>query len=298
MRTLFNMLRQSPITFPVAPGFVGSAKNFSTRDSIHLNMPQMALCGLSESWLLKEMGNLHWKLICDGLGTQSHNLATGRGHRLYATFTRIQYRVSKPLASFAENDLLELKTGISRYGAGLFFSRTRGLCNSKTIQGQAMSSFTRREASVGNSALSRGQPEIPAGCPIMEEAAMPEFGVDYKTRKKRITAAPLFECAYDILPCHDINGVGLLYFAAYPSISDICEIQYMGQGNAWATQASVIARDIHYYANCDISDRIVYRVHDRQDIGNRIIIESSLSRERDDRMMAYLITEKELKLNR
>ena len=32
----------------------------------------------------------------------------------------------------------------------------------------------------------------------------------------------LYECHYEILPPHDINGVGLLYFAAYPSVFDLC----------------------------------------------------------------------------
>lgn len=34
---------------------------------------------------------------------------------------------------------------------------------------------------------------------------------------------------------HDINGVGLLYFATYPTISDICELRYLGRANAWGT---------------------------------------------------------------
>src|SRR5262249_40970589 len=55
-----------------------------------LNMPQMAISGLSEAWLFKEMGDIHWHLITRNLGTSSSQLRDGEGHRLYATFTRIR----------------------------------------------------------------------------------------------------------------------------------------------------------------------------------------------------------------
>ena len=60
----------------------------SSAAATRLNMPQMALGGLSESWLFKELGDIHWRLITRGLGTPSHEIADANGERLYATFTR------------------------------------------------------------------------------------------------------------------------------------------------------------------------------------------------------------------
>ena len=37
----------------------------ASQRAIALNMPQMALGGLSESWLLKELGDMHCSMTCD-----------------------------------------------------------------------------------------------------------------------------------------------------------------------------------------------------------------------------------------
>jgi probable biosynthetic protein (TIGR04098 family) len=123
---------------------------------------------------------------------------------------------------------------------------------------------------------------------------MPEFGQGYRERRNGTLAPVLFEVSYDIIPYHDINGVGLLYFAAYPTISDISELKYMGRGNAWALEASTISRDVFYFANSDVLDRLIYRVHARRDLQDGVEIESSISRASDGILMAYLVTRKVL----
>jgi len=259
-----------------------------------LNMPQMALGGLSESWLFKQLGDLHWEMICTGLGGRSHELVDGKGDRLYATFTRLRVESSHPMTAYGENETLEINGGLSRFGPGIYFNQTEGACRDKEISATIMSSFAKRGSLTDNTTLLKGQPAIPPGCAIPELAEMPQFGLDYRDRRTQMVPPCLFESTYDIIPCHDINGVGLLYFAAYPSISDICEIRYIGRGNRWAAQASTLSRDICYFANCDMEDSILYRVHAHRDGPGRVEIESSLTRRSDGRMMAYLVTTKGL----
>jgi probable biosynthetic protein (TIGR04098 family) len=257
-----------------------------------LNMPQMALGGLSEHWLSKEFGDAHWSMITRGLGEPSSALYDGKGDRLYATITRLRIAATDPLARFAENECLTLDGRISRLGGGMFFSELVLAGAGKTIQASLMSSFTKRGSLTSNSGLLKGQPIIPPGCSIPDLAAMPELGQGYRDRRNITLAPALFETFYDILPYHDINGVGLLYFAAYPTISDLCELQYMGRGNAWAMEASTIRRDVFYFANSDVHDRLIYRVHARRDLPDGIEIESSISRASDGTLMAYLATHK------
>jgi probable biosynthetic protein (TIGR04098 family) len=259
-----------------------------------LNMPQMALGGLSESWLFKQLGDLHWELICTGLGGRSHELVDGKGDRLYATFTRLRVESSHPMTAYGENETLEINGGLSRFGPGIYFSQTEGACRDKTIRATIMSSFAKRGSLTDNTSLLKGQPAIPPGCAIPELAEMPRFGLDYRDRRSGLVPPSLFETTYNIIPCHDINGVGLLYFAAYPSIADICELRYIGRGNRWAAQASTTSRDVCYFANCDMEDSILYRVHARRDGPGWVEIESSLTRLSDGRMMAYLVTTKGL----
>lgn len=265
-----------------------------------LNMPHMALGGLSEYWLCKELGDAHWAMITGGLGVASSELRDGHGDRLYATFTRLCFTARRPLWSFVENEPARLTARIERSGAGMFFSEQTFEAGATTISASVMSTFAKRGAVTSNTTLTRGQPAVPASCPIVDRGTLPEVGAGYRARRATLMSDAaslpvLYERAYDILPYHDINGVGLLYFAVYPVISDLCELSYMSRGNDWAMQASTVARDICYLANCDIGDAIRYRVHARRDEPGAIELETSLSRTSDGRLMAYLVTRKEVR---
>ena len=48
------------------------------RRAYRLNMPQMALGGMSESWLFKEIGDIHWSIITTALEMPSSRLTDGR----------------------------------------------------------------------------------------------------------------------------------------------------------------------------------------------------------------------------
>ena len=180
-----------------------------------VNMPQMALGGLSESWLLKEVGDVHWSVITRGLGMKSSRLTDAGGNRLYATFTRVQLSSTAPLAAYAENETITIDAKTSRYGAGMFFSDAAVQGDGRSAQVRVMSSFSKYGEAGANTSLLKGQPQIPDGCAIPDHADLPQFGHAYRSQRATALAPPLFECQYEIIPPHDINGVGLLYFAAY-----------------------------------------------------------------------------------
>jgi probable biosynthetic protein (TIGR04098 family) len=277
-----------------APSQEGAGSTATHARHYRINMPQMAMGGLSESWLFKELGDLHWTMLMDGLGVRSSELLDGTGDRLYATFTRLRIVSSAAISSFAENEEVALKGEIARHGAGLYFSEMVMTGHAKTLRASVMSTFSKRAVVTSNTGLLKGQPTLRPDCPIPVLDAMPSFGLGYQARRSSPPVEVLFECPYEILPVHDINGVGLLYFAAYPAISDICEQRFIGQGARWAARASMAQRDVFYFANCDIGDQLVYRAHSRKDLGTEVEIESSISRASDGKLMAVLVTRKEL----
>ena len=87
-----------------------------------INMPQMALTGLGEPWLFKELGDIHWAMITHFLRTTSAAIADEQGDRLYATFTRIRLAVEPSLRGFRENDLLKINSTLERHGTGFFLA--------------------------------------------------------------------------------------------------------------------------------------------------------------------------------
>jgi probable biosynthetic protein (TIGR04098 family) len=100
----------------------------------------------------------------------------------------------------------------------------------------------------------------------------------------------VFECEYEILPAYDINGVGLLYFAAYPMINDICAARHGGRrvGLDFSTRN----RDVFYFGN-NADDTLLFRMHSWRETESRIEMEASLSRLSDGVVIGYIATIKD-----
>lgn len=279
-----------PASHPATPIPATSRRPASESRRITINMPQMAMRGLSEAWLFKEMGDLHWHTLCKGLETPSSAIADSEGSRLYATFTRIRLALEAPLTDFRENQDLALDLAPSRFGAGMFFGDIEILGETAKAHATLMTSFAKFGEAGANTSLMKGQPVIPDGCEIPGLAAAPEFAAQYRTLRAEELPPPLFETSYEMQPVHDINGVGLLYFAAYPMIADICAARHFGPD--LLSGRSTTLRDICYFANAMPDETLVYRIHAEQAEGDRLRYRATLSRKSDGKTMALIETEK------
>jgi probable biosynthetic protein (TIGR04098 family) len=224
---------------------VGAPKGTSLKRQLELNMPQMAMSGLSENWLFKEVGDMHWSMLASALGKRSSDIVDENGERLYATFTRIRYRSQKPLSAFKENDELALSSRLSRFGSGLFFSTARGESDGEVLEVEVMSSFSRLQEPGNSRTLIKGQPALPDEFSVPSAAMLPEIAREYRELRALPPAEHLQSCQYEINPVHDINGVGLLYFASYPTIAEVCLRKIWRDAADW----SPVARDCCYFAN-------------------------------------------------
>ena len=233
--------------------------------SHEINMPQMIMGGLSESWLYKEIGDIHWSIIMKSLGVKSRDIADQQGNRLYATFTRIEYSSSIPLSGFLENDRLDFRAAMTRYGAGMFFSSIDVGSSGAQIRFQIMSSFSMFGQRGNNTSLVRGQPTIPSGFAIPPVAELPPFVERYREVRAEADKPAIFTTHYELVPNHDVNGVGLLYFAAYPVITDICMRRYWGADDHW----SPVGRDLMYFANSGANATIEFRLVEFEVDGDR-----------------------------
>lgn len=277
-------------------------------DQVPINMPQMCLHGLSENWLFKYLGAKHWDMLSGGLKTTSSQLQNQDGQRLYASFVRIRMESNHSLFSFQENDSLALRAQMQRYGNDMYFSNCELRSKqdaSNVIHAQLMTVFSIRE-SENNQKLLRSQSSAEAS-EIPAAGKMPALGMEYRKIKMNklhnlqlgdldfeLNDAVVHEREYILNPYYDVNGVGLIYFAAYPAINDFCESQYFNQQHPdgrWEADYSSAARDILYYANCDPSDVIVYRLNQVEQLDNGLVkMVSSLSRKSDGALMARLFT--------
>jgi probable biosynthetic protein (TIGR04098 family) len=278
----------SPSVAPVAAtGILGPGR---ARRVQAVNMPQMALSGLSESWLFKELGDIHWAMITDFLKAPSSAIADDQGDRLYATFTRILLEAEPSLRGFSENDTLTIDSRLERQGAGFFFghhSLSSGLAGGRA---QTMSTFAKYGERGKNTSLMKGSPTLPEPDTIASLPALPEFGMEYRQRRSAEPGPERFTCDYEILPPHDINGVGLLYFAAYPTVFDLCLEKAEGKG--FLIGHSTVSKDICYYANSEPTETLRFVLHGQSEEGGIICHNASLFRSSDGKRMAEVISRK------
>jgi probable biosynthetic protein (TIGR04098 family) len=238
-----------------------------TAPEICLNLPQMDASGLSESWLFKHCGDQHWRHLCDVLGAESHELKNRDGHRLYPVFVAVSARYSQPLSAARENERYRTSSELSHFGRGIFRSEVVFESDDLRCALEMITTFTRRRQAGAND-LSASAPAAgwPYRCRAL--ASRPEL------LAQRLGVAhgdPVYHCAghafdlqredrdrfavFEPSPYVDYNGLGLLYFAAYPAIvetqarSILKTAGFDTGGQDWVQFASTIARDVHYHRN-------------------------------------------------
>ncbi|MBF9036661.1 hypothetical protein HKCCE2091_20695 [Rhodobacterales bacterium HKCCE2091] len=283
----------APAPMPADPGAISVSVGADGRSLRRrpLEMPQMALSGLSESWLFKELGDIHWAMICAFLQSPSAAISDETGARLYATFTRIRLDVSSSLRGFVENTPMEISSSLGRHGASFFFGDHEVSGGQGRARARTMSTFAKYGERGKNTSLMKGTPVLPDPDAIRPHDAFPDFGAEYRARRAAEPGPHSFECDYEILPPHDINGVGLLYFAAYPTVVDLCLEKAEGKG--FLMNHSTVAKDVCYFANSEPDETLVFRVHDRQEADDGAVTHRvTLSRKSDDVRMAEVISTK------
>lgn len=283
-----------------APAFVAQASRSAAVETgpgtstrrYTINMPQMALSGLSEAWLFKELGDVHWAMITNFLQSPSAGIADDAGDRLYATFTRILLTVEPNLRRFAENDAMTIGSELERYGASFYFGHHKVQSNGATAKAQTMSTFAKYGERGKNTSLIKGTPTLvqPDAIPSLTE--FPDFSTQYRTRRSEEPEETLFECDYDLLAPHDINGVGLLYFAAYPTVFDLCIEQFEGKG--FLMGHSTVSKDICYFANSEPTETLLFKLHKREQEGDTLRHWASLYRKGDGKRMGEVISVKQI----
>ncbi|MBU0801566.1 MAG: hypothetical protein KKA05_11275, partial [Alphaproteobacteria bacterium] len=87
-----------------------------------IGMPQLALGGLSENWLLKECGHQHWLALAKRLDLPVPNFVDQQGRQMYAAFLVV--KISKAaLHQVTENSQLWIETQLTRVSPSRSYSR-------------------------------------------------------------------------------------------------------------------------------------------------------------------------------
>ncbi|GAA2710202.1 MULTISPECIES: beta-ketoacyl synthase N-terminal-like domain-containing protein [Streptomyces] len=262
-----------------------------------LGLPALSIGGLSENWLLREAGDIHWALIGEHFGLPVAQLTDADGVRLLPAFVRAAVTATDSLKSFAEHDEGELSGTLSRLDEHTFVGDIRFATATAHVDVRLLTSFVRR--GTGNW-LVPATPQHPGGTTAAEaDPGHLRFHEEFLAQRSLVPeGAGLYSDTYELNPFADVNAAGLLYFASYPHINDRGERKFAQSrvpGAEWATEAATLGRDIVYLGNCGLDEAVRYRLDDcRPEGDDRVVLTSSLLRERDGRPLARIRTVKAL----
>jgi probable biosynthetic protein (TIGR04098 family) len=254
---------------------------------LRIGMPHLDAGGLSENWLFRAAGDLHWEAITRRLGVSTHEIETAGHQRLYPMVIALRARYDAPLSTVRENDVLTWSVDVVPCGGacarGLIVARIGDRC----FRLELLTSFAERQsggtmrmalpaarlaarwrpASAGTTgstlaplagshlqiaqlarAARRGDPLDDAFCgPTLAAAGPPLDAIDYQPS-----------------PYADYNGVGLLYFASYVTIAAGAERQMvrrlglvppeLARRGDWSVIASPVRRDLFFYGNLPLGE--------------------------------------------
>ncbi|MCS0504790.1 Pnap_2097 family protein [Ancylobacter mangrovi] len=242
------------------PGGTGLADT-AIEDTMLLGMPQLCLAGLSESWLLKELGHRHWMALARLAGRAEPDFRDIDGAPVYAAFCALSIE-NADLGALGENDRLTISSAIARVSRTQFLSRHRLFARGRergTVE--LLSCFVRRAGS-GNHAVARvtidALPGAVARSGLSERAAAMRTGRLARHRGFSLDGTAAEAGALEIEPCpsQDFNGAGFLYFPSFVAFIDRAEWRFDA---ARAPRASTLRRELFFYGNVDPGESVRVR---------------------------------------
>lgn len=264
-------------------------------ESVLLGMPQLSLSGLSESWLLKDLGHRHWMLLARLAGRTVPDFRDADGAPVYAAFCALSVK-DADFAALGENDRLTIVSDISRVSRTQSASRHRLSVAGRPVgEVELVSAFVRR-AGGGNHSVARvaldafPPPAAPRTDGLASLAAdlragrrARHFGFDLGNAETETSAA------FDIDPCpaQDFNGAGFLYFSSFVGFVDRAEWHFDGRR---AARAATLARDVFFHGNIDPGERLIVRWLSARRGKDRLVHRCLLERAGDGARLAEAFT--------
>lgn len=258
-----------------------------------LGMPELALGGLSESWLLKQCGDQHWRLLARLCGSSPEALADSLGNRLYPSVLACSLG-GGGLHAFAEGARVTIASRME------VVHLSRAVSSHEVVQDRPdarvavtiLSQLVRRVDS--NACLVRGDTN--------STQSPPEFGdmTGHSLHQERMHAAAKASSAspgapevygiFEPCPSADFNGAGLFYFAHYPEVVD--RIEWSCRRALRCTPVATLSRSTFYFGNLDPGDSVRIELRDVSVSADGLLHLARVFRQSDDALICQATTRK------
>jgi probable biosynthetic protein (TIGR04099 family) len=239
-----------------------------------IGMPQLTPSGLSENWLLKELGHRHWLLLARAAGMENADFRDREGREVYAAISALSMRGIE-LARVRANDVLTVSSVISSMSKTQIQGRHELSIDGRSLGSvELISTFVTRTRQGDNRSIAR----VSIGrLPMIETArgrdGLPELVAAFRNRSCHCHFGLVVESRHGLSrkivepdENRDFNGAGLLYFSSFPSIADSIIRSEFGPD---AMRLADFDRDVFYSGNINIGERLDVELVEAQAVPER-----------------------------
>jgi probable biosynthetic protein (TIGR04099 family) len=259
-----------------------------------LGMPQLCLNGLSETWLLKELGHRHWMMLARLVGQASPSFVDERGAPVYAAFCAVSIRDAEFFAAH-ENDRLVVSSRIRRVSRTQMFSRHElTIAGRKIGEVDMISAFVRRMREGNHGVVRFEAPGLPPVSPMNGDDNLAACAARLRSGRARTHRGfvidgrkALATARFDPCPSQDFNGAGFLYFSSFVAFIDRAEWIFARDQAAWATTRQ---RDIFFSGNLDSGESLSVDLKETRTEGGAFAHHCEIRCEQDQAVMAHVFS--------
>lgn len=190
---------------------------------ILLGMPHLSASGISETWLMKELGHRHWCLLALAMGMDNADFRDESGRSAYAAICATSLR-SIRLHLAAANDILEIQSSLHILSRTKVLSRHRvSLNNEPAAELELVSTFVIRQEGADNSTISRVRLKQFSD-PVTDGHELLDIHRRLKTgaggTHLDLQLDQPWALTFEFTPdrTEEFNGAGLFYFAYFQSL--------------------------------------------------------------------------------
>ncbi|NKL96048.1 Pnap_2097 family protein [Rhizobium leguminosarum] len=232
---------------------------------ILLGMPHLNGNGLSETWLMKELGHRHWLMLACHLRLDNADFRTSDGEEAYAAICA----TSLTDAGFdvvQANDILTIHSRLSAVSRTRTSTRHELSVHGRSVGAiELISTFVHRTIKDNNHSIARVTLPEPQG-ERFQPSRLAEKAADIRNGRSAthfgfpvLANKVLRAFQFDPSASQEFNGAGLFYFAEYQALAD------RALENWFPRKGPVVRKDVFFLGNIERNESVFFDLLDFSD---------------------------------
>jgi probable biosynthetic protein (TIGR04099 family) len=227
-----------------------------------LGMPHLNSSGISETWLMKELGHRHWLMLARQLGMDNADFRTADGEEAYAAICATSLTAAR-FDVVQANNILTIHSILSAVSRTQASTRHELSVHGRSVGTvELISTFVHRIIKGNNHSIARVTLREPQAqrfewSPLAKNAAdirhgrlRTHFGLPVSAEKELLTFR------FNPSISQEFNGAGLFYFAEFQALAD------RALENWFPSKGPVSRREVFFLGNIEKNESVFFDLID------------------------------------